>query len=72
MIYKKNTKLTCWEVSNKDTIYYYTYLDKKEIAMIDIKNNIVYLNTSYKNKYPTLQKKIKSYYKDFSEYCNMI
>ena len=75
MILQRDRKLSCWRLKNTDGLdFIYTLLDRTEMAMIDNNKKIVYFNSLYKDKFPTLRKQIQRLYKDFefSEYCNMI
>lgn len=73
---KKNNEFNCWENETQRNIYYYTLLDKIEIAFFDKKEQTLYLNTKYDKKFISLSKKLKSHYNTkkgykHSEYLNV-
>lgn len=74
LILKKDSKLNCYISKEEDTDYIYSLLDKIEICMINHKEKTIYFNTDYIGKFPLLEKRIKSKYKDYyiSEYCNVV
>lgn len=70
-IYENNFKIE----KNKKSYYFYSLKDTKELAWLDLKKNILYVNTEYKkrfkNAYADIKKEYCNAYTDITEYMNI-
>ena len=62
-----------YEDKTSNIIYFFTLKDKMEIAYLDLKTNILYINNKYKSKFINVKSEIKQKYKinKTSEYFNL-